>query len=131
MGIWDAHDADVVQVMHEVEALDDDLTPSQRGLMWTARVWLGVIEPLATVASVIAAMMAMVFIITSVGSALVGFLVYFAAATSAVIGIRYSLRRVRRALFSRLVTTLREQNALGGVGGSTSAVMPALTPRDE
>ena len=132
MGIWDAGEDDVTRIMREVEALDDDLTPSQRGIMWTARVWLGLIEPVATVASVAAAIAAMVVIITSVGSAAVGFVVYFACAISGAIGIRFTLRRIRRALFSRLVTTLREkQNAIAGFGGTTSAVLPALTARDD
>jgi hypothetical protein len=79
-----------------------------------------------------AAIAAMGVIITSVGSAAVGFAVYFACAISGAIGIRFTLRRIRRALFSRLVTTLREkQNAIAGFGGTTSAVLPALTVRDD
>ena len=112
-------------LFQDVQERSEDMTPSQKALVWTLRLWLAVIEPVATIASVGVGF----FVLFKLAPWPVAFVGYLVVACAGTAGARFATAAVRRRLFGRVLKSL--ELAPSAIGGSTSAMLPALRRRDD
>jgi FlaA1/EpsC-like NDP-sugar epimerase len=115
--------------MKELADASDELRSHQKAWLWTVRVWLFIGEPLISIAVIVAALMLMFYFKFVQELPGLGFAFYMVAATVGVTSLHLWLSSLRRRIIGEVLARAKVQVA--GVGGTTSAMLPALRPRDE
>jgi hypothetical protein len=129
VGLFSTTDAAATnEVMRELSLRSGDLTPSQKGAVWSLRIWLALIDPLLRIGAFIVAIAVMIRLMFARVDPVVAMATYAAIAFFGFLGIRYGMERIRRALFARVVRALDLKPS--AVGGATPAMLPAIRPRD-
>ncbi len=125
----DQRDVEATRALQQaLQARSEDMTPSQKALVMTLRLWLALIEPIATIASVLAGFVVLFQLAFSGTPWPLAFVGYLVVAYAGTVGIRFATGAVRRRLFGRVLKSL--ELAPSAVGGSTTAMLPAVRNRD-